>query len=340
MAEISYSNLLNLVMAGQDLTRTQAHDAFGQIMDGAWNEAQIAGLLVALAAKGHAVDEIAGAAQAMREHVTPIDAGDLDVIDTCGTGGTGLSTVNVSTAAALAAAGAGVPVAKHGNKTNTRVSGSADVLVALGVNIEAGPEVAARCLAEANICFCFAVRCHPAMKYAVGVRKALAVRTIFNVLGPLTNPAGARRQLMGVFDPEATETLANVLGSLGAVRAMVVHADDGLDEISTTCATTIADLVEGKVTTRRVEPGDFGFGIAKMEDLLVESSRHSADIIGKVLSGAKGPARDIVVLNAAAAITVADRADDIGAAVPLAENSIDSGAAKAALEKLIEISNS
>lgn len=340
MAEMSYSNLLKQVMAREDLTREQAHEAFSRIMDGAWNEAQIAGLLVALAAKGHAVDEIAGAAEAMRERVTPIDAGDLDVIDTCGTGGTALSTVNVSTAAALVAAGAGVPVAKHGNKTNTRASGSADVLVALGVNIEAEPAVAALCLAEAKICFCFAVRCHPAMKYAVGVRKALAVRTIFNVLGPLTNPAGARRQLMGVFDAAAVETLANVLGSLGAVRAMVVHADDGLDEISTTCATTIADLVEGNVTTRRVEPGDFGLAVAKMEDLLVESPRHSADVIGRVLAGAKGPARDITILNAAAAITVADRADDIGAAVPIAQESIDSGAAGAALEKLIEISNS
>ena len=340
MAEISYSTLLKQVMAREDLTREQAHEAFAQIMDGAWNDAQIAGLLVALAAKGHAVDEIAGAAQAMREHVTPIDAGGLDVVDTCGTGGTALSTVNVSTAAALVAAGAGVPVAKHGNKTNTRASGSADVLVALGVNIEAEPAVVARCLAEANICFCFAVRCHPAMKYAVGVRKALAVRTIFNVLGPLTNPAGARRQVMGVFDPEVTETIANVLGSLGAVRAMVVHADDGLDEISTTCATTICDLVDGNVTTRRVEPGDFGFGVANMEDLLVDSAQHSADVIGRVLDGAKGPARDIVVLNAAAAITVADKADDIGAAVPIAAESVDSGAAKAALEKLVAISNS
>ncbi len=340
MAEISYSNLLKQVIAREDLTREQAHEAFDQIMGGAWNDAQIAGLLVALAAKGHAVDEIAGAAQAMREHVTRIDAGGLDVVDTCGTGGTGLSTVNVSTAAALVAAGAGVPVAKHGNKTNTRVSGSADVLVALGVNIEADPAVVARCLGEANICFCFAVRCHPAMKYAVGVRKALAVRTIFNVLGPLTNPAGARRQLMGVFDPEVTETLANVLGSLGALRAMVVHADDGLDEISTTCATTIADLVDGKVTTRRVEPGDFGFAVANMEDLLVDSAQHSADVIGRVLAGAKGPARDITILNAAAAITVGDRADDIGAAVPIAQESIDSGAAKAALDKLVAISNS
>ena len=340
MPEISYRNLLNLVIAGEDLTRQQAYDAFGRIMDGAWNEAQIAALLVALAAKGHCVDEIAGAAQAMREHVVPIDAGNLDVIDTCGTGGTGLSTLNVSTAAALVAAGAGVPVAKHGNKTNTRASGSADVLAAMGVNIEADQAACAHCLAEANICFCFAVRCHPAMKYAAGVRRALGVRTIFNVLGPLTNPAGARRQLMGVFEPELTETIAKVLASLGAVRAMVVHAHDGLDEISTTSATTISELAGGRVVTSTVEPEDFGIGPAKMEELLVESAEHSAEVIGRVLAGRKGRPRDIVVLNAAAAITVAGRADDIGAAVPLAEKSIDSGAAAAALDKLVEISNS
>ncbi len=200
MAEQSYSEILRQVISGKHLTREQAHGAFGQIMDGRWTAAQVAGLLVALAAKGETAEEIAGAALAMRQHALAIDAGGADVIDTCGTGGTGLATFNISTAAAFVAAGAGVKVAKHGNRTHTRPSGSADVLVALGVNIDASPETAARCLAEADVCFCFAVRCHPAMKHAASVRKELGVRTIFNLLGPLTNPAGARRQLVGVFD--------------------------------------------------------------------------------------------------------------------------------------------
>jgi len=339
MAEESYSALLRTVIAGDDLTGEQAHWAFGQIMDGAWNEAQIAGILAALAAKGETPGEIAGAARAMREHVVRIDAGGQDVIDTCGTGGTGLRTFNVSTAAALIAAGAGVKVAKHGNRTHTRASGSADVLVSLGVNIDAEPPAVARCLASAGCCFCFAVRCHPAMKYAVPVRKALGVRTIFNVLGPLTNPAGAERQLLGVFDGDLTETIAEVLRDLGAVRAMVVHAEDGLDEVSTTSPTKISELRDGEIATRTVTPEDFGLARATMDDLLVESPEQSAEIIRAVLSGEKGPARDMAVLNAAAALAVAGRADDIAAGIPLAEQSIDDGAAKATLEKLVAVSN-
>ncbi|MCE5276501.1 MAG: anthranilate phosphoribosyltransferase [Planctomycetaceae bacterium] len=336
----AYSAILSQVVNGEDLCAEQARAAFGAIMDGLWSEAQIAGLLVAMAVKGHTVDEIAGAATAMREHVTPINAGGRDVVDTCGTGGTGISTFNISTAAALVAAGAGVAVAKHGNRTHTRASGSADVLAALGVNIQASAETAARCLREAGVCFCFAVTCHPAMRYAGPVRKALAVRTIFNLLGPLTNPAGARRQVMGVFDPALTETIARVLASLGAVRAFVVHADDGLDEISTTCPTRVSELRDGHVVTCTAEPDDFGFARSKSEDLLVTSAAESAQVIQHVLAGKKGPARDIVLLNAAAAIAVADKADDIGAAVPIAARSVDSGAAAAALEKLIAVSNS
>ena len=339
MAEMSYSELLRRVIAGGDLTRRQTHWAFGQIMDGRWTEAQTAGVLVALAAKGECVDEIAGAAQAMREHVLKIDTRGADVIDTCGTGGTGLNTLNVSTAAAFVAAGAGVKVAKHGNRTNTRASGSADVLAALGVNIDAAPAAVEKCLAEANVCFCFAVRCHPAMKHAGPVRKALGVRTIFNVLGPLTNPAGARRQLMGVFDGELIETIAGVLAALGSVRAMVVHADDGLDEISTTAPTRIAEIGDGQVTTRTVSPEDFDIPRAKMDDLLVDSPHRSAEVIMEVLSGRPGAARDIVVLNAAAALAVAGKVDGISDGIPPARQSIDSGAAKAALDKLIAISN-
>ena len=339
MSEMTHSEALRGVIAGQDLTRDQAYRAFTQIMDGAWTEAQIAGLLVALAAKGETVDEIAGAGCAMREHAVKIDAGGADVLDTCGTGGTGLNTFNVSTAVALVAAGAGVKVAKHGNRTSTRASGSADVLAALGVNIDAGPQTVSRCLAEAGLCFCYAVRHHPAMKYAAPVRKALGVRTIFNLLGPLTNPAGAKHQLMGVFDGDRIEQIANVLGALGAVHAMVVHADDGLDEISTVSQTAIAELKDGKVRTRRVNPEDFGLDRAKMDDLLIDSAGKSASVIREVLSGKPGPKRDIVVLNAAAALAVADRAESIAGGIPPAQQAIDSGAASAVLERLIALSN-
>ena len=339
MAEMSCTEILKTVIAGRDLSRDQAEQAFNQIMDGAWSEVQIAGLLVAMATKGESVDEITGAASAMRAHAVKIDTGGRDVIDTCGTGGTGLNTLNISTAAALVAAGAGAFVAKHGNRTNTRPSGSADVLAALGVNLDADPQAEARCLSEAGVCFCFAIRHHPAMKYAVPVRKSLAVRTIFNVLGPLTNPGGARRQLMGVFDAALVETIAEVLAALGAERVMVVHAEDGLDEISTSSPTHLAELIDGKITTRTVKPEDFGLARARLDDLAVASAEDSAERIRALLAGKAGPDRDVVLLNAAAALAVAAKAETIADALPLAEKSIDSGAAAAALEKLAAISN-
>ena len=339
MSEPTYSQILTTLLERRSLGRERTRWVFGQIMDRAWPEAQIAGLLVALAAKGADRDEIAGAAEAMRQRSTPIDTGGADAIDTCGTGGSGIHTFNISTTAALVAAGAGVKVAKHGNRTNARPSGSADVLAALGVNLDASPAVVSRCLAEANVCFCFAVRCHPAMKHAAPVRKALGVRTIFNLLGPLTNPAGARRQLMGVFDGSLTETIAEVLGSLGSARAMVVHADDGLDEISTTSPTRVSEWRDGAVTTRTIAPEDFGLPRAALDALLVKSAAESADVIRGVLSGRAGAARDIVLLNAAAALTVADLAATIAAGLEAAAKSIDSGAAATALEKLVRISH-
>jgi anthranilate phosphoribosyltransferase len=338
-AETNYSDFLRTVMAGQSLSREETHAAFGRIMEGQWSESQIAALLVALAVKGETVEEIAGAAQAMRDHVIPIDTGGADVIDTCGTGGTGMSTFNISTAAAFVAAGAGAAVAKHGNRTNTRASGSANVLAALGVNLEAEPPTLSRCLAEAGICFCYAIRHHPAMRYAAPVRKALGIRTIFNVLGPLTNPAGARRQVMGIFDAELTETIARVLGLLGARHALVVHAEDGLDEIATTCPTRISEWKDARVATRTVRPEDFHLPRARLDDLMVDSAEASAAVVLEVLAGTKGPARDIVVLNAAAALAVAGLAETIRDALPLAEKSIDSGAANEALSKLVETSN-
>ncbi len=338
-AERKYGDMLRALMAGESLGRDEARVAFGAVMDGQFSEAQIAGLLVALAVKGETVEELAGAAEAMRDHVVPIDTGGLEVIDTCGTGGTGLSTFNISTAAALVAAGAGVRVAKHGNQTVTRASGSANVLAALGVNIDATCETVGQCLAEASVCFCFAVRHHPAMRHVAPVRKALGVRTIFNLLGPLTSPARARRQVMGVFDARLTAPIAQVLGLLGAELALVVHADDGLDELSTTAPTTISRWSGGKVTTSTVRPEDFNIPRASMGDLLIDSAEASAAVVRQVLAGKPGPARDIVVLNAAAAIYVAGKALGIAEAIAPAQASIDSGAAARALEILVEVSN-
>lgn len=340
MSTYSYSDILRSILARKSMERSEAHWAFGQIMDGQWSESQVAGLLVGLAAKGESVDEIAGAAMAMREHAVRIDAAGVDAIDTCGTGGTGLNTFNISTAAALVAAGAGVAVAKHGNRTATRASGSADVLTALGVKIDAEPAVISRCLKEANVCFCFAVRCHPAMKYAAPVRKALGVRTIFNLLGPLTNPASAQRQLMGVFSAELTETVAQVLGLLGSRRAMVVHAEDGLDEISIASPTRVSQWAEGQVTTTIVTPEDFGMQRGRMEDIAVDSAAASAKAVQAVLAGEMGPRRDIVVLNAAAALSVAQRVSSIAEGISLARTSIDEGKAGRALGQLIALSNS
>lgn len=340
MADYTQSALLAKVIAGKHLSAPEAHWAFGRIMAGEWTEAQIAGLLTALAAKGECVDEFTGAAMAMRDHVVPVDVGGVPVVDTCGTGGTGISTFNISTTAALVAAGAGAKVAKHGNRTSTRASGSANVLAALGVNIECDPATEARCLAEAGVCFSFAVRHHPAMKYAVPVRKQLGVRTIFNVLGPLTNPAGARRQLMGVPTDELTEILAGVLGLLGAERAMVVHSADGLDEISTTATARVSELVGGRVHTHTLDASVLlGLPRAKLTDLLIDSAEASAAVVRAVLAGKKGPARDIVVVNAAAALVVADVAADLPAGAAMAAKSIDNGRAAAALESLVRISN-
>jgi anthranilate phosphoribosyltransferase len=340
MAQNDYPQLLKRILSGRPLSFEEAHEAFSRIMEGTWSESRIAGLLVALAAKGETVDEICGAAQAMREHVLRIDNGGAQLMDTCGTGGTGISTFNISTAASFVLAGAGVTVAKHGNRTHTRASGSANVLGALGVNIEATPETVATCLRQANVGFCFAVLCHPAMKYAVPVRKELGVRTMFNVLGPLTNPAGAQTQLMGVFDADLTDILASVLGRLGAQRAMVVHAEDGLDEISTTSPTKISELVNREVNTYKVQPEDFDLPRARMEDLLIDSPEASAAAIREVLSGQSGPRRDIVTLNAAAGLYLAGKAPSIRDGLGLARNSIDSGAAGKALDKLVAASQS
>jgi len=328
------------ILEREDLSESDAHAAMTAIMSGEATDAQIAGFLIALRMKGETVEEITGCASAMRQAATTVDVGGLDVVDTCGTGGDKSGTFNVSTAAAIVAAGAGVPIAKHGNRSVSSGSGSADVLRTLGVNLEADVPTVERCIREAGIGFLFAPALHKAMKYAIGPRRELAVRTVFNVLGPLTNPAGARRQVMGVFSDRLVETIAGVLKGLGAVRAMVVHSHDGLDELSICAESRVAELREdGSIRAAMLSPEDFGLERAPMSDLLVETPEQSAEVIRGVLRGEPGGARRMTVLNAAAAVYVGGRADSLAKAVDVAAEAVDSGAAKTALDKLVALSN-
>ena len=323
----------------EDLTVEESRAAMTEIMEGRASPVQMAAYLTALAMKGHTSDEITGAAMVMRKKATPIDAGGRTVVDTCGTGGDHSGTFNISTAAALVTAGAGVAVAKHGNRSNTSHSGSSDVLEAMGVNLNVTPEVVSRCIREAGIGFLFAPLLHGAMKHAVPVRKELGIRTIFNVLGPLTNPAGARRQVMGVFDAHLVGLIAQVLQNLGAEHALVVHGTDGLDEITLTGATRVAEVRPEEIKLYELTPEQFGLQTNDMKHLVVDSAEASAKVIRSVLAGEKGPARDIVVLNSAAAIYVGGAAESIEAALPAAGESIDSGAAAKALARLIALTN-
>ena len=327
------------VIDGDDLRRDEMTDVMNQIMSGGATDAQIGAFLIALRMKGESVDEIAGAAAVMREKATPIATKHDVLVDTCGTGGDHSGTFNISTTAALVAAGAGLCVAKHGNRAATSQSGSADVLMALGVNIEASPETVSRCLDEVGIGFLFAPALHGAMKYAIGPRREIGVRTIFNALGPLTNPAGAKRQVIGVYSAALTETLAGVLASLGAERAYVVHGSDGLDEMTLTGPTKVSELKDGSVSTYRVSPGDFGLGEARADALKGGDADSNAAITLSVLKGAEGPARDIALLNAAAAIVAGDKASDLREGILIAAEAIDSGRALAKLEALIAASN-
>ena len=331
-------HLLQQLIDGKDLSEEQAREAFELIMSGQVSEAQIGAFLAAMACRGHTVEEITGAAKVMREKVSRVRA-PAEVIDTCGTGGLGKGTFNISSAVALVAAGGGIPVAKHGNRSVTSKSGAAEVYAELGVNIEADVPTVERCIAEAKVGFCFAPLLHPAMKYAIGPRREMGVRTIFNILGPLTNPAGARRQVMGVPRPELTEQLAEVLGRLGSVCVYVVHGLDGIDEISISGPTQISVLRDGKVTMSTIEPSELGIRLGSMDELKVESPSESAQMIRDVLAGKKGPARDAVLVNAAAAFVVGGKALDLKEGIPLAAESIDSGRATRALDELVRISN-
>ncbi len=325
---------------GIDLTREEARSAMETIMNGEATDAQISGFLVAMRLKGETVEEIASFAGVMREKATRIDAGTADVLDTCGTGGDGTGTFNISTVTAFVAAGAGITVAKHGNRSVSSKCGSADVLKELGVNIEITPDRVSECLKKVGIAFLFAPKLHASMKYAIGPRRELGIRTFFNILGPMTNPAGAARQLMGVYSEELVETVAGVLADLGCERGFVVHGHDGLDEITTTDVTTVASVRNGVVDITTVNPEDYGIVKAAVGDLTVDTVQENVSIFKAVLSGEHGPGRDIVLLNSAFAICAGGAAGTPGEGLKLAKESIDSGAAMAKFEALKEFTNS
>lgn len=305
-----------------------------QIMDGDATAAQIGGLLMALKISGETVEQISEAAEVMRERAIKVKVSDQHLIDTCGTGGDGIGTFNVSTAAAFIAAAAGCRVAKHGNRSISSSTGSADVLEAAGVNLELTPEQVAACIEQFNIGFLFAPAHHGATKHAVMPRKELAVRTFFNLLGPLTNPAQAPRQVMGIFDQKWLLTAAQVLQKLGSKHVMVVHSADGMDEISLNAETAIAELKNGKITEYSITPEQFGFTRNDMQSLLVENAAQSLNIIEQTLQGKKGPAHDILALNAGAAIYVADKAPDLASGIETAKHIMTTGKAYQLLVKL------
>lgn len=330
---------LHALIGHQDLSREQMLDVMRQIMSGEFTPAQIAGILVGLRMKGETVGEIAAAAQVMRELSTKVHvAQDKHLVDTCGTGGDGIQTFNVSTVSAFVAAAAGAKVAKHGGRSVSSTCGSADVLESLGVNVNLTPEQVARCVDEIGIGFMFAPNHHSAMKYAAPVRRELGVRTLFNLLGPLTNPAGARRQVMGVFDKSLTGKLAQVLQQLGSEHVMVVHGADGMDEITFTGDTHVAELKNGRVAEYTVNPLQFGMPLHCIDDIRVHDADESKRMVLAVLEGQTGPARDIVLLNAGAAIYVAGLADSLQEGISKAGRAIDSGAAKEKFRQLVELS--
>jgi anthranilate phosphoribosyltransferase len=331
--------LLALLVAGKHLDAREAEDLFTRLLEGALDDAQIGATLGMMAARSVEVDELCGAARVMRRHVTRVRAPEAcRLIDTCGTGG-GPKVFNVSTVAAIVAASAAhgedrVCVAKHGNR------GSAEVLAALGVNIDASPEVQSQCLDQAGVCFCFAIHHHPAMKYAAGPRKSLGFRTIFNLLGPLTNPAGARRQLIGVYASNLVEPMARALANLGAERAIVAHGLDGLDELSTCAPTAMAHVESGRVRFETLDAESLGLGRTTHDQLLAPTLAAAVEAATRVLGGESGPQREMTLLNAAAALFVAGAVDSLEAGLSLAADAIDSGKSRATLETLITVSHS
>ena len=331
-------SMIATVAAGKALSLDEAHKAFDIMMSGDATPSQMGGFLMALRVRGETVEEITGGAMAMRSKMVRIKAPD-HAIDTCGTGGDASGTYNVSTAAGIVVAACGVTVAKHGNRALSSKAGSADVLTALGVEIDTPPDVVERAISEVGIGFMMAPKHHGAMRHVGGTRVELGTRTIFNLLGPLSNPAGTKRQLIGVFAREWVEPLAHVLKGLGSHRAWVVHGADGLDEITTTSTTHIAELRDGEVTTFEISPEVAGLPFAEMSALKGGDAEQNARALRGVLEGQQNAFRDIVLLNAAAALIVADKADDLRSGVGLAAEAIESGAAVTTLERLIAVSN-
>jgi len=333
-----FRTLLSYVASGGQLSEDQSATAFDIMMSGDATPSQMGGFLMALRVRGETVAEIAGAVRTMRAKMLPIEA-PAGAIDTCGTGGDAKGTLNISTGAQFVVAGCGVPVAKHGNRALSSKTGAADVLAALGVNIEADLKLVERALTEAGTCFLMAPRHHSAMRHVAPTRVELGTRTIFNLLGPLSNPAGVKRQLIGVFAKEWVEPLAQVLKSLGHECAWVVHGADGLDELSTTGPSTVAELKDGEIRVFEVAPQDAGLPQARLQDLLGGDQETNAAALRALLGGESGPYRDIVLYTAAAALLVADEVSDLKQGVEMAAKAIASGKAKAVLDRLVAITN-
>jgi len=329
---------INLLVNNISLTEPEMALCMGDIMEGKAADSQIGAVLTALRVKGETVEEITGAARMMRKMATTIKAPE-GVLDTCGTGGDMSHTFNISTTTAFVVAGAGTPVAKHGNRSVSSQSGSADVLEALGVKIDLAPDRVEKCLFETGFGFLFAPLFHPAMKYAIGPRREMGIRTIFNILGPITNPAGAKRQILGVFAGKLTDILAQVLGNLGAVDAIVVHGEDGLDEVSLSGKTRVARFRDGKVVNFHIQPEDFGIWRSDIDSIRGGDKEENAAITLSVLRGEKGPKRDIILMNSAVALIAAGKSTDFKTAFSMAAASIDSGMALKKLEEVKKVSN-
>ena len=328
------------VVSRVDLSADEMSDVMRQIMTGEATPSQIGGFLIGLRMKGETVDEIAAAAGVMRDLATPVLLNTENLVDVVGTGGDSSGTFNISTASAIVAAAAGARVAKHGNRSASSNSGAADLLEAAGVNLDIDPDKIAECVEKVGVGFMFAVKHHGAMKHAIGPRKEMATRTIFNVLGPLTNPAGAPNQVLGVYSRDLVEPIAKVLQKLGSHHVMVVHADDGMDEISVCSPTFVAELKNGSIQTRVIDPSQFSMSMGKIEDIRVDGPEQSLEVIQSVLADQPGAAQDIVCLNAGATIYVAGLASSHEAGVKIARNVIASGEAANTLQKLVEVSNS
>jgi len=329
--------IIEKILDYQNLSQEESREVMCSIMSGEYNDAQISGFLIALRSKGETSEEIAGFVQAMRDKMTKIDSVD-NAIDMCGTGGDASGTFNISTTATFVVAGAGVAVAKHGNRSMTSKSGSADILTALGVDITLPPEKVSECIQTIGLGFMFAPSLHPAMKYAMGARTALGTRTVFNILGPLCNPANVNRQLMGIFDGSLTEKVAQVLQKLNSTHAMIVHGEDGLDEVSTTAPTKVSHLKDGEINTSTISAFDYGFQPATLDDLQGGAPEENAQIAKSILMGDDiGKKADIVIINAGLGIYIGGRVDSISSGIDLARDVIKTGAAMNVLERLIAV---